>query len=336
MGRRVAVTSDDVTEVVVGVVCNARGEVFIARRSPHVHQGGMWEFPGGKVRPGEGRWQALQRELSEELGIEPRTGRPLIEIVHAYPEVNVRLDVWLVHAFAGTPSGREGQEVAWVAPARLEVDRFPVANRAIVHALRLPSLYAISDEPRQGSSGFLHRLEGLLASGVRLVQLRAKTLGEDDYRDLARRALRLCRAYGGQLLLNAEPSWAEDLGADGVHLTSRRLMHAPARPLGAEHWVAASCHNADEVAHACRIGVDFIVVAPVLPTATHPGGQGLGWHGVKALTGIASVPVYALGGLSPQDLGRAYAAGAQGIAAISSLWGRVADGSGTGGGAATG
>lgn len=309
--------------VAVGVIRNPRGEVLVSRRRAHVHQGGLWEFPGGKVEPGEGRWQALRRELREELDIEPDAGRPLIEITHTYPEYRVTLDVWTVHAFQGEPRGREGQALRWLSVERLQAEQFPAANRAIISAVRLPDLYAISEEPDVDPATFLNALEALLEAGVRLVQLRAKGPDESAYRRLARRALSLCRAHGAALLLNAPPEWVDELDADGVHLTSRRLLAAKGRPLGPERWVAASCHTAEEVAHACGIGVDFIVAGPVLPTASHPGGRALGWTGLKALTALSAVPVFALGGVSPGHRQTAYAHGAQGIAGISSLWGRA-------------
>lgn len=309
--------------VAVGAVHNGRGEVLVAQRPLHVHQGGLWEFPGGKVEPGEGAWQALGRELREELGIEPAAGRPLIEIVHAYADRRVRLDVWKVNAFDGEPRGCEGQAVRWLPVEQLDAAQFPAANRAIITALRLPAVYAISEEPGPDREGYLHTLEALLAGGVRLVQLRAKSLEEGAYRALAQRAAVLCRARGATLLLNAQPEWVAPSGAHGVHLTARRLMAATTRPLGADRWVAASCHDDRELAHACRIGVDFIVAAPVLPTGSHPGRRPLGWPGLKALAAGATVPVYALGGVSPESLSTAFVHGAQGIAGISSLWGRA-------------
>ncbi|OGT22032.1 MAG: hypothetical protein A2V90_06990 [Gammaproteobacteria bacterium RBG_16_57_12] len=92
------------------------------------------------------------------------------------------------------------------------------------------------------------------------------------------------------------------------------------RPLAKDKWVGASCHNARELAHACRIGVDFVVVSPVLPTASHAQAMPLGWEGLHALTEQASVPVYALGGMDESMLNQAWDHGAQGIAGIRAWW----------------
>lgn len=314
--------SHQVQHVAAAAVINSAGEILLALRPPKAHQGGLWEFPGGKVDAGEDIQRALARELHEELGITVEAARPLIRVHHDYADKSVLLDVWRVDAFAGQPHGREGQQIEWVAPEHLLERAYPAANWPIVTAARLPPLYLITPEPRGETDDFLRALEQSLRAGIRLVQLRAKTLAGDDYKRLAEQSLHLCRNYQAQLMLNAPPQLAQELGADGVHLDSTRLMTLDERPLGRELWVTASCHNATELAHACRIGVDFAVVSPVLETASHPGAQTLGWTGLHALTEQATVPVYALGGMTPGDLPQAWAHGAQGIAAIGALWGK--------------
>lgn len=119
--------------VVAAVIFNpARDQVLIARRPEHLHQGGLWEFPGGKVDAGESPRRALERELWEELAIRVVACRELMQIQHAYPEKSVLLDVWTVHEIVGSPIGNEGQAVAWVPLTRLAEYRFPAANREIL------------------------------------------------------------------------------------------------------------------------------------------------------------------------------------------------------------
>lgn len=306
--------------VAAGVIVNPRGEVLLSRRAPQADQGGLWEFPGGKVEAGETAEAALARELHEELGIEVRCARPLIRIPHSYPSRDVLLDVWRVDAYLGDPHGREGQPLAWVPPDELSRYRYPAANLPIVTAARLPAVYLITGEPAQESAVFLARLERCLQKGVRLVQLRAKALDEQRYSDLARESLALCRRYGAQLLLNAEPRLVTQLGADGVHLSSARLRALAQRPLGADCWVAASCHDAAELELARRLGVDFAVASPVKATASHPGMPTLGFDGLRRLTERATIPIFALGGMCLEDCAEAWCSGAQGIAAIGALW----------------
>lgn len=121
--------------VAVGVIVNARGEILIALRPEHSHQGGLWEFPGGKVEAGETVQQALQRELREELGLEIESLRDCVEIRHDYPDKSVLLDVWWVDRFSGKPLGREGQPIRWVAAHQLREYAFPAANQPIIDAV---------------------------------------------------------------------------------------------------------------------------------------------------------------------------------------------------------
>ena len=306
--------------VAVAVIENARGEFLLARRPENVHQGGLWEFPGGKVELGEDICTALNRELQEELGITAKTARPLLRVRHDYPDKSVLLDVWRVTAIHGTPHGREGQPLAWVAPSELRNYPFPQANAPIITAALLPSVYLITGEPQADVAEFLQRLELAVSAGMRLVQLRAKSLDVAQYRALAQDALRVCHAHGAQLLLNADPQIAVALNADGVHLSSARLAALHQRPLARTQWVAASVHNLDQLRQAQSIGVDFVVASPVLPTQSHPHAVPLGWEGLRALTEAAVVPVFALGGMDAECVGRAYEQGAQGVAAVSAIW----------------
>lgn len=122
--------------VAVGVILAADGEsIFLARRLQTAHQGGLWEFPGGKVEAGESVDVALRRELHEELGIDMRTCEPLVEVRHDYGDKQVFLDVHVVTAFNGEPHGREGQETAWCRVDQLASMAFPAANRPIVDAV---------------------------------------------------------------------------------------------------------------------------------------------------------------------------------------------------------
>ena len=307
--------------VVVGAIFNGANEILLAFRPPTAPQGGLWEFPGGKVEAGESAQHALARELQEEVGISIVSARPLIRIHHHYPEKTVLLDVWRVDAFAGEPFGREGQPVEWAAIKNLAQRDYPAANWPIVNAVRLPSRYLITPEPSPNTQEFLHGLERSLRSGIRLVQLRAKTLGETAYAELARQVLPVCHAHQAQLILNAAPALVEKVGADGVHLDSARLMSLSVRPFSSSRLrVGASCHNAKELAHAARLGADFAVVSPVLETTSHPGATPLGWTGFRELAELAVLPVYALGGMTQRHVTQAYEHGAQGIAGVSSLW----------------
>lgn len=310
--------------VMAGVVRDADGRVLLAQRPPGRPLAGLWEFPGGKRAPDESRLAALARELREELGIEIHDARPLIATTHPDPAMPVRLDVWEIERCTGTPEGLEGQSLAWVPPAELPDWPMPEADRPAAVALRLPTRYAITPEPEGDVGDFLERFERLLAGGPRLVQLRAKALDARAYAALAERCAVLAAAYGAELLLNGHVELAAALDV-GVHLPAAELRACTeagsARAAGASRrWLAASCHDACELALAARSGCDFATLAPVAPTASHPAAAAMGWLHFAALLADAALPVYALGGLTEADELRAREHGARGIAAIRAFW----------------
>jgi 8-oxo-dGTP diphosphatase len=121
--------------VAVGVIFNPDQKILIALRHPNAHQGGLWEFPGGKIEVGESVQQALRRELSEELGIDAVVGDAIVQVRHNYPDKSVLLDVWGVREFSGELIGKEGQPIRWVTITELPTYDFPEANQAIVQSL---------------------------------------------------------------------------------------------------------------------------------------------------------------------------------------------------------
>ncbi len=306
--------------VAAAVIRGADQRILIARRPADKHQGGLWEFPGGKVESGEAVEAALARELEEELGICPTAARPLIQVRHDYPDKQVLLDVWEVSAFSGEPHGAEGQPLAWVSSAELADYAFPAANRPIVAAAQLPDRYLITPD-NLSAAQLLQGIELALNQGVRLLQLRAPQLSSSQYRTLADEALALCGGRALLMLKGAQHAWGDFPGA-GWHLTARQLNELAdagvSRPAGG--LLAASCHDARELALAAELGLDFVTLSPLQPTQTHPDAQALGWaHAAQLLRGF-NQPAYLLGGLGPGDLDCAWRSGAQGVAGIRGLW----------------
>ena len=127
--------------VVVGLIFNSYNQLLIAKRPDHLHQGGLWEFPGGKVETKESAYIALIREFKEEVGIVVKQADSFMEIYHQYADKNVFLDIWISRHFdydgVGEIVGLEGQEVKWVAPADLKKYAFPEANQRIIDKLLL-------------------------------------------------------------------------------------------------------------------------------------------------------------------------------------------------------
>ncbi|WP_455207569.1 Nudix family hydrolase [Kaarinaea lacus] len=310
----------DLIHVAVAVIRNLAGDVFITLRPDYVHQGGFWEFPGGKVEAGESVFDALLREIHEENGIDILRATSLIKIPFRYPDKHVLLDVWEVQEFRGTAHGKEGQAFQWVSADKLDQFTFPAANKAIITAVQLPAEYLITPTPDETTASFLEQLEQRLADGIELLQLRAKHLASDDFVLLAKDVVGLCHRYHAKVLLNHDPKILSEVSADGIHLTAQRLMQLRDRPITDDQWLAASCHTLREIEQANLVGVDFIVLSPVQHTKSHPQSQALGWSTFSEWTERAVMPVYALGGMTRSDIAISRERGGQGIAGISALW----------------
>ncbi|MEH6560839.1 MAG: Nudix family hydrolase [Marinobacter sp.] len=318
----------DVREVHVAVGVIARGgRVLIARRPDHAHQGGLLEFPGGKVEPGETVQAALAREISEETGLHiPLDSlHPVIGIRHDYGDKRVFLDVWRTDQAQGEAHGREGQPIDWVSPCSLRDEDFPMANRPIIRALKLPFLLAITGSMCTGQAGVqqLHKALANLPEGkrARLVLLRAPDMVAEDYNSLAESALEVCEAAGAGLMLHGSVAVFDDNpDAAGLHLPWREAEKLKARPVPDGIWLGVSCHDGREIDHAVAIGADYVTLGPLQQTATHPGAPALGWEKFRELVCQAPIPVFGLGGLGLADLEAVHHAGGQGVAGIRYWW----------------
>ena len=133
--------------VVAGVIRDALGRILLARRTAGRDLAGLWEFPGGKVEPGETAEAALARELHEELGIQANVGAALIRVPQQYPDKRLVLDVREIHSHAGTPKGLDGQALAWAPPHTLASYPMPPADRPVVAALLQTDRYLVTPTP---------------------------------------------------------------------------------------------------------------------------------------------------------------------------------------------
>lgn len=305
-------------EVAAAVLVNARGEFLLAQRPVGKVYAGYWEFPGGKVEPGESAAAALKRELHEELGLEVDVVHPWLTRDFDYAHAAVRLRFFRVFDWRGEPHGREQQQFRWQRVGAHDVAPVLPANGPILRALELPEVYGITCAAILGRDAFLERLESALAGGLRLVQVREKELDAAALQAFATEVVARAHRRGARVLVNGPPAVARAAGADGVHLTGRQLMSVTRRPDVA--WCAASCHDAAELARARELCVDFAVLGPVAPTPSHPGAPTLGWSRVAELLRDCPLPVYALGGLRRDDLAVARACGAHGVAMLRGAW----------------
>jgi 8-oxo-dGTP diphosphatase len=305
-----------VVRVAAAVILRPDGAVLLAQRPSGKAYAGYWEFPGGKLEPGETPAHALSRELREELGIVVRTASPWLVQEFVYPHAHVELNFFRVYAFDGEPASHDGQAFAWQDPHAITVAPLLPANTRVLAALTLPTVYAITCASDTGTDAFVARAKRAVAAGIRLVQIREP---EASLRDaLATRLVPQLSRVHGTVLVNGSADDARRLGCAGVHWTAQTLLAAKVRPR--DLVVGASCHTRAEIAHAGALDVDFAVMGPVLATPTHPDARPLGWTGFAAAIEGTRVPVFALGGMQASDLETAIAHGAHGIAMRRYAW----------------
>ena len=289
-------------------------EFLLAQRPRGKVYSGYWEFPGGKVEPGESLRQALLRELQEELGIKIDRAWPWLSCEFTYPHARVRLKFFRVTSWHGEILPIEHSGFVWMKIG----DSAPVspvlpANGPILRALELPATYALTNATENGIDNELARLDRALNNGLRLIQIRDKALPDVDRRNFATSVMQLARRFNDTIVLvNDDESLASEIGAHGLHISSDRLSQISQRP--PFEWVAASCHNAAELSLAAALSLDFAVLSPVLPTASHTQTQSIGWERFANLIERSSLPIFALGGMKPEMLELARQKGAHGLA----------------------
>jgi 8-oxo-dGTP diphosphatase len=291
-----------VIEVAAAVIERPDGAFLLAQRPAGKVYAGYWEFPGGKIEPGEPAARALARELHEELGLDIGEAFPWITRVYTYPHGTVRLQFFRVFEWRGEPHPKEDQAIAWQASGAPRVAPMLPANAPVLAALALPAEYAVTDARRFG----LAHIEKRLRAGLKLLQVREPEL--EDREAFTRQVIELAHRHGCKVMVK-EPF----PGADGVHFTASQLLQLKEKP--GEGMVAASCHTRAELERAMRLELDFAVLGPVRDKP-----PALGWERFGEIARFSSIPVYAIGGMARADLSDARRAGAHGVAMIRGAW----------------
>jgi 8-oxo-dGTP diphosphatase len=290
-------------DVAAAVILRPDGSFLMARRPPGKLYAGYWEFPGGKIEPGEAPEAAISRELQEELGIDIGPACPWITRVFEYPHGIVHLRFFRVFEWRGEPHPREGQDIGWQTLDKLVSGPMLPANAPVLASLALPWEYAVTNASQVGAAAMLTHLERRLKDGLKMIQVR-EPAGAELFAD---EVIRLAHRCGAKVLTKQPHA-----GADGVHFTAAQLMTLKERPK--QGLAAASCHTREELEHAMRLGLDFAVLGPVKDKAA------IGWERFALLARDSGIPVYAIGGLTPTDLPQARRAGGQGVAMIRGSW----------------
>jgi 8-oxo-dGTP diphosphatase len=313
--------------VVAAIIRDRDNRLCLSRRPEHKHQGGLWEFPGGKVEEGEPLERALARELDEELGMQGVRFQPFMTVRHRYPDLRVTLHFREVTAYTGEPHGREGQPVEWVPLQELSSRQFPAANQPVVTALKLPRQLVIPPE----GLGYQDVLAGIDRLDPDSQGLYLRQWSQSDaLPELAAR----CRERGVRFWIRDDAHLATREHAFGLHLTcgsgpsprkggeaGRQDPRDPEEALqNFQGILSASCHNEAEIAQAVEWGAQMATLSPVHATPTHPDAPPLGWDRFRALVEGKPLVFYALGGVTPQDLDTALHNGAFGLAGIRAFW----------------
>lgn len=317
--------SREPVHVAVGVIVNSRRQVLVSLRHPDSHQGNLWEFPGGKPEPGEAVEAGLRREFREELGLEILRFFPLKKIAYCYADKSVLLDVFQITEFRGEARSLEGQAIEWRALDDLRVEDFPAANEPIIRTLQLPREIAITPSVATGEQ--LERvMSNILAEDpardLKLIHFRQKLITPALYLRWFESALQRCRRRNTGLMFSQAAALLPQVEATGFHATTACLMALEQRPVGPEQLFSASCHSLAELRKAETLAADFVYLSPVRPTDKYGAGEELGWSKFEQLAAGVSLPVYAMGGLTRDDLPRALSCGAFGIAGISAYQAR--------------
>ena len=306
-------------EIVLGVLKNKQNGVLVCQRKKSDSLGGLWELPGGKKKPGEVMIEALKRELKEELGISVFSARPLIRLDFLDEGRRFILNVFDVIKWIGTPTGKEGQKTFWAREDKLHDYSFPKFNPSINTAISLPSIISVTP-PLEEFDEYIQEVVRIAKSGVDLIQIRPLVSNKDLLIKIGKSLSSRINLKKTTLMINCKQSEFDPKLFGGLHLNRLEASRCYYRPISKSQLLSTSCHNLKELAQAEKIGVDFVYMSPVKSSITHSDRPPLGWNTLKKFVRKSSVPVYALGGLSFNDIISAKWLGCQGIALKSAIW----------------
>ncbi|MEC6391523.1 thiamine phosphate synthase [Acinetobacter pittii] len=281
-----------------------RGKILVGWREEQQHQGGKHEFPGGKVEQGETPEEACRREIYEEVGIGLKDWHQFDYIHHEYDDIIVNLH--LFHSYVPDELlNLIHQPWAWYTRDQLLHLNFPKANKDIIKRLYWPHLIKISNTL------------SMVESSEALLYWRIENEAEQQYIE---QLTALDEGQRSSLIINVDIWWQLSLELQKqiktVHLKQSQLMNLHKGDLTVGVRYIAACHDAVSLKQAQQIGCDAVFISPVKPTTTHPEAVALGWERFSDLAQNSQIPVFALGGVHPDNLATAQQHGAYGLAGI--------------------
>ena len=310
-----------IVHVAAAVITRPDGSVLLGQRAPDTFYPGYWEFPGGKVEPGETPRDALIRELDEELGMRVDAAYPWITREHVYEHAHVSLHFFEVTAWRGEIHDRVHSALSWQQAGAMDVGPMLPANGPILKALRLPRVCGITHAGEIGIDAQLARLEAALAGGLRLVQIREPALPDADCERFARAVVERCHAAGALAVVNGDAALARRIGADGVHLGEDDGDIAAARTLlGPGAIIGASCYDHLQLAQrAVAAGASYVAFGAFFPSRSKATTRRAHPQLLRDATALG-VPRVAIGGLTADNSTALVEAGADLLAVISGVF----------------
>lgn len=318
----------DFIHVVAGIIRHPEdsNKIFLSRRQAGQHLENLWEFPGGKLEPGESRFHGLKRELEEENGIQVMSAVPFQSVKHCYVDKKVYLDVWEIKHYRGDPHGREGQQTIWQSVDKLSELQFPDADILMLKALDLPSrLLFIPQYDMDKLDAMLEQFQSTLERcHYPLVVFHAPNLSDKAYVDAASQLQSIAQESASNVVVsraNLKAIHAKSLQQfTHRHLDSGLLPQVDKKRLSEEFSYSAACHNQADLRKAQSLECAFASLSVIRNTLSNAGRQAKGWNGLKSILRSLDIPVYALGGVRRFDFTLARYQGAVGVAGSSDFW----------------
>ena len=289
---------------------NNQSYLFSKRKKlPYIN---YFEFPGGKLNEDEKPYDALLRECKEEIGIIITSAEYINTIKQHYLDFDVILYIFKINTYDGTIRSQENQEILFLNPYQM-THKFLQSTFRILKLLKLQRNIIISEIDCQNISSDILNIRNNY-----MLRIRSFDYAEDEYKQIISKASMNCKREMIQLIIDHPFENNSALDFSGIHYTSSNLLKVD-KINESKYFLSASCHNLDEVSIANNLNLDFIIVSPVLKSK-YKNEKCLGWEGFKKISEYASMPTFALGGISPKDLPISIDNSGYGVSGITNFW----------------
>lgn len=308
----------NIVRAAAAVIQRDDGFLLMAQRPAGTSWSGWWEFPGGKIESEETPFEALQRELKEEINISANDAALWFERRYTYPDKKVYIYFFKVTDWAGEIQSCENQLLDWQDPAHVFVSPILPTNLFVLKSILLPPIYAITNIETMGEALFFEKLKIKLEQGIKMIQVREKNLSYDDLKRIAKIIIDKARPYNVKIIISENEKLAREIDADGVHYPAHILKTLKMRP--SFSICGASCHNLDELKAAQDLKLSFALLSPIQKTKSHPLADPIGWEFFSECVNQLEIPIYALGGLDQGSLATSWQNGGHGVAMQRAIW----------------